>query len=71
MNERKQPSQPSGSDDVDLPPIATGPVDDGSTVVFAGDPAQVSAGFALALQLLGIDVAAPEPCPGDQTLRKQ
>jgi hypothetical protein len=71
MNEQKQPSPPSENDDVDLPPIASDPVRAGSTIVFSGDPAEVSAGFALALQLLGIDPPTAEPCPGDLTRRKQ
>lgn len=71
MNEPKQPSQPSEHDDADLPPAATGPADVGSTVVFAGNPARVSAGLAIALQLLGVDTAAPEPGPDDRTLRRK
>jgi hypothetical protein len=66
MNERKQPVSPSEHDDVDPPPVTTDPVRDGTTVVFSGDPAQVSAGFALALQLMGMDASEQMPRAGDR-----
>jgi hypothetical protein len=58
MNEPEQPSPSSDNDTVD--PIAADPVRDGTTIVFAGDPAQVRAGFLLALQLLGLDALMPD-----------
>jgi hypothetical protein len=67
MDEQKQRTSPSENDDVDLRPITADPGHPSSTAVFAGDPAQVRAGFALALQLLGFDAPMPEPCAGDRT----
>ena len=66
MNKRKQPPPPPEIDDADPPPVAADPVCAGTTVVFSGDPAQVSAGFALALQLLGIDASEQMPRAGDR-----
>jgi hypothetical protein len=61
----KKPDQTSSScgndDDTDMPSVAADPACSGSTVVFAGDPSQVSAGFALALRLMGLDAPMPEP----------
>lgn len=54
---------PSGQDKASDP---ADPSAAGSSVVFCGDPAQVSAGFALALRLMGMDVpvqdaSVPDP----------
>jgi hypothetical protein len=71
MNDQKQPSPPPGNDDAEPPQIMADPADADSTVVFAGDPTQVSAGFALALRLMGFEVPEAEPSPDDQAGRKQ
>ncbi len=65
MNEPDQPPPSSENDTADL--SATDPVCDGTTIVFAGDPADVKAGFLIALQLMGIDPPMPEPRDGDPT----
>ena len=71
MNERKQPSPPSENDSVDPPVIAAEAVEAGTTVVFAGDPEQVSAGFLIALQLLGIGAPMAGTCPDDPKLPRK
>ena len=69
MNEPDQPPPSSENDTVD--PDATDPVRDGTTIVFAGDPAQVEAGFLIALQLLGIDAPMPDRHTGGRTEQEQ
>lgn len=58
MDEPKQLSPPSSRQDEAIHPqaIPADPSVTGSSVVFCGDPAQVSAGFAMALRLMGVDV---------------
>ena len=64
MSEPEQP--PPSSENDTAGPDATDQVCDATTIVFAGDPAQVEAGFLIALQLLGIDAPMPEPLAGDR-----
>ena len=58
MDKRKQLSPPPSRQDEAIHPqaIPADPSITGSGVVFCGDPAQVSAGFAMALRLMGVDV---------------
>ncbi|MBR1124682.1 hypothetical protein JQ628_24375 [Bradyrhizobium lablabi] len=65
MDKRNQPQITSESDDTSHPKPAAA----GSTIVFYGDPAQVSAGFALALQLMGMDAEMPDA--GEHDLRRK
>jgi hypothetical protein len=63
MKKPNRTSSSSGNDDeIDMPSVAADSACSGCTVVFAGDPSQVSAGFALALRLMGLDAPLPEPC---------
>ena len=52
MTKREKPSDPAARGEVNLRA--------GSSIVFGGDPAQVGAGFALALKLMGIVAPVPE-----------
>ena len=52
---------PAGQNEaIDPQSMPADPVTVGSSVVFYGDPAQVRAGFALALQLMGVDEPVPD-----------
>jgi hypothetical protein len=57
MTKREKPSDPVERDEVHSRA--------GSSIVFCGDPAQVGAGFAVALKLMGVapapDVSKPDP----------
>ena len=56
MDEPSHPSFPSGNGKaIDPEPAAAESAGAGPSIVFCADPAQVRAGFALALQLMGID----------------
>lgn len=61
MDKRKNLAVPSSGHDKtsSAEPIPADPVSE-STIVFCGDPAQVSAGLAVALRLMGIDQPAPD-----------
>jgi hypothetical protein len=67
MNEPKQPPSSLGNNGADVQSTAAGPDCAGSAVVFSGDPAEVRAGFVIALKLMGIVAPMPEPCAGDPT----
>jgi hypothetical protein len=61
VDKSNHPSPPFGSDKTTDPKsIPAQPARAGSSVVFCGDPAQVRTGFALALQLMGIDAPLPD-----------
>ena len=53
MAEQKHPSDPVGNDEPD-------PTSARSSVVYCSDPAEVRAGFAIALKMMGFDVPMPE-----------
>jgi hypothetical protein len=56
MRQRNQPALAfKGGKEIDRPFIPL-PTHADSTILFAGDPSQVSAGFALALRLMGFEV---------------
>jgi len=67
MNERKQSSLSGNNGETDMPSGAPDPARTGATLVFAGDPSQVSAGFALALRLMGLDAPLPDVSARDQS----
>jgi hypothetical protein len=69
MTERNQspPVRPSARDPE---PGSAGPAGAGSSVTFCGDPSQISAGFALALKLMGIDAPVPDVCASDPKQEK-
>jgi hypothetical protein len=67
MTERNQP--PAVTTEAREPkPGSAGPIGAGPGVQFSGDPAQVRAGFALALKLMGIDAPLPDVCEPDPTI---
>ena len=53
MAEQKHPSDPLANDNPD-------PMSARSCVVFCNDPADVRAGFAIALNLMGFDIPMPD-----------
>jgi hypothetical protein len=62
VDKRNDHSTPPFGHDKGIDPklIPADPATAGSSVVFCGDPAQVTAGFAIALQLMGIDAPVPD-----------
>jgi hypothetical protein len=61
VDKRNNPPLPLGNNEAISPKaIPAYPVVAGSSVVFSGDPAQARIGFAIALQLMGIDVPMPD-----------
>ena len=61
MDKRNDPSNPFAHDKgIDPKSIPADSATAESSVVFCDDPPQVEAGFAIALQLMGIDAPVPD-----------